>query len=500
MAYERPNYTGSYSYGTRFDENRSMADRARLQDLENQAADQQNFDYGGALRSFYGDNVPDFSTSSYDSFDREVISDFGKLPKGMQELLNSAEGANPLEKMRNAGLTDDDIAMLDAYSNLRKKGDPRGAEARAANEERTSALMAGLDLSQLEPLAKFIKKSPEDTAHDMMWDLARYDVSSLDQIGVHKLPSGETVYFNKETGQLIPEMFGSDMSGEGGRWFSLQTLDDGRVVPVPKWRSTDQNTEIAMGLTFVAAAYGAYAAYGSQAAGAAATTAPAATAAPATTQSIGSVMLNGGVQGATSNAIMTVAQGGDLGDAVHAAGRGFVTGSLSAGAGQAVSGLDTGSRIGNLMIQNGTRSAVSGMTGTALQGGNASDILQAGGRGFTTGALSSGAGALATDLTGSEAVGRVTSRTVGGTVGAAQSGDDMGQGARTGLVQGGLEALGVPSYMSRLIANRVTNNNSGSARTTDTSETPPPADNTSTRIGRNFGTTSQLRARYGTGG
>ena len=505
MAYDRPNYTGSYSAGS---SELTPQQKRALAELENRSADGGFYGnpngYRDARNQILGNTTPDFSTTEFGTeSEGEYKVEFGKLPKGVQDMLKGVEGANTLEKMRNAGLDDGDIAMLDAATKLRKKGDPKNAEERAAMDARTQQLLTEIDPAAFTDLAKQVKLSPEKVAEQMMADLAKYGISSVGQIGTREV-GGEQFYYNKESGELIPKNFGSDMSGHGGRWFELNTNDQGVAFPTPRWKDTNQNTEIMMGLAALTMGYAAYAgaaagASGAGAAGASGSGGAAAAGSGAAAGStgltgaqVGAAMVKGGLTNAAVQGGMTLAQGGDLGDALKAGGKGFVTGAVSGGAGAYAGTISTGSQIGNAIVRGGIQGAAASGAGALVNGGG--NVLQEAGRGFVTGGLSAGAGSLVAGATGSAAAGRVAQRTVGGAVSNAQTGKDAGLGARRGLVQGGLEATGVPGYLAGPAAGILTRQEQDGLPPTQQVEEAQGA-STSARIGRGFGVAPQLDAR-----
>ena len=124
--------------------------------------------------------------------------------------------------------------------------------------------MAQVNPEAMKPIADQLRMSPEQVTTNMLSDLARYGVSDLAQLGAYKTPTGDTVFFNKSDGSIIPQRFGTDMSGKGGANFELQVTEGGQVVPAPQWRDTSDNENIALALGTIAAAF-APAVYGAAA-------------------------------------------------------------------------------------------------------------------------------------------------------------------------------------------------------------------------------------------
>ena len=216
---------------------------------------------------------------SMDADPEDSYRPFAKLESSArsaaEQYMRNNPGASEYDTLKGIGWTDQDIAVMQASMQAKKAPDPKG-EAKQAAEKNRDALMAQVNPEALKPIADQLRQSPEQVATNMLSDLARYGVSDLAQLGAYKTPTGDTVFFNKADGSIIPQRFGTDMSGKGGANFELQVTEGGQVVPSPQWRDTSDNANIALALGTMAAAFApavyGYAAGAAGAAGAGATT------------------------------------------------------------------------------------------------------------------------------------------------------------------------------------------------------------------------------------
>ena len=223
----------------------------------------------------------DYSNASIsmDADPEDSYRPFAKLESSArsaaEQYMRNNPGASEYDTLKGIGWTDQDIAVMQASMQAKKAPDPKG-EAKQAAEKNRDALMAQVNPEALKPIADQLRQSPEQVATNMLSDLARYGVSDLAQLGAYKTPTGDTVFFNKADGSIIPQRFGTDMSGKGGANFELQVTEGGQVVPSPQWRDTSDNANIALALGTMAAAFApavyGYAAGAAGAAGAGATT------------------------------------------------------------------------------------------------------------------------------------------------------------------------------------------------------------------------------------
>ena len=216
---------------------------------------------------------------SMDADPEDSYRPFAKLESSArsaaEQYMRNNPGASEYDTLKGIGWTDQDIAVMQASMQAKKAPDPKG-EAKQTAEQNRDALMAQVNPEAMKPIADQLRMSPEQVAKNMLSDLARYGVSDLAQLGAYKTPTGETVFFNKADGSIIPKRFGTDMSGKGGANFDLQVTEGGQVVPAPQWRDTSDNANIALALGVMAAAFApavyGYAAGAAGAAGAGATT------------------------------------------------------------------------------------------------------------------------------------------------------------------------------------------------------------------------------------
>lgn len=220
----------------------------------------------------------DYSQTSVDmEKDREdTYQPFAKLSgatrSAAEQFMRSNPGASEYDALKGIGWTDQDIAVMQASMQAKKAPDQAGADV----EQNRASLMAQVNPEAMKPIADQLRMSPEQVTTNMLSDLARYGVSNLAQLGAYKTPTGETVFFNKADGNIIPQRFGTDMSGKGGANFELQVTEGGQVFPAPQWRDTSDNENISLALGTMAAAFApavyGYAAGAAGAAGAGATT------------------------------------------------------------------------------------------------------------------------------------------------------------------------------------------------------------------------------------
>ena len=208
----------------------------------------------------------DYSQTSVDmEKDREdTYQPFAKLSgatrSAAEQFMRSNPGASEYDALKGIGWTDQDIAVMQASMQAKKAPDQAGADV----EQNRASLMAQVNPEAMKPIADQLRMSPEQVTTNMLSDLARYGVSDLAQLGAYKTPTGDTVFFNKSDGSIIPQRFGTDMSGKGGANFELQVTEGGQVVPAPQWRDTSDNENIALALGTIAAAF-APAVYGAAA-------------------------------------------------------------------------------------------------------------------------------------------------------------------------------------------------------------------------------------------
>jgi len=99
------------------------------------------------------------------------------------------------------------------------------------------------------------KGTSVDKANKMMASRL-YDVgiSDMDQVGYTMDPAtGETIFYDKATGQAIPRKLKGTNSGKGMQEIYLTVNEQGQVVPRNAWKDTSDKGKIAGGLGIIAA-------------------------------------------------------------------------------------------------------------------------------------------------------------------------------------------------------------------------------------------------------
>lgn len=221
-------------------------------------------DIEAARRSFLNQNqsrAMGFGETAYGPGDggQEFFDDFAKLPP---QIRNEAEAykrrnrnASGYEVLRGIGMSDEQIGVMQASLGVRKRPDPSAAE-RPAVMDRQRSLLAQFSPDYFAAIGRQTREKPEDIANQMTFDLAKYGISDLAQIGTMGMPGGYSVFFNKDTGEIIPTRFGSDMTGKGGKNFELTLSQEGVPIPVANWRDTSDKDSL-KGVLTVAAVVGA---------------------------------------------------------------------------------------------------------------------------------------------------------------------------------------------------------------------------------------------------
>ncbi len=227
-------------------------------------------------------------------------------------------------------------------------------------------------------------------------DLARYGVSSLNEIAAYKVTSPYTgkqtdVFYNTRTGVIIPTTFGSSMKGEGGSTYKLYNYN-GRGVPIANWKDTSEAGDFAP-LVMMAGLAAPFA------------LGPLATSiggsissALGVSTSTGTMLAGAGLSGLTQGTLAAVS-GGDFG-------KGFLTGALGSAIGSGVSSFDPGGAVANAVAPLGNTAAEATLNAAIGSGINKA----------LSGALGAGAGALI-------------------------NGGDAGTGALSGALQGAVSGF-----------------------------------------------------------
>lgn len=179
--------------------------------------------------------------------------------------------------------------------------------------------------------------------------LSEYGIDNLQALG-STMVNGKPVFYNRNTGEALPEELGYTSYGNGFTRYKMQALPDGSAIPIPNWEDSSDNGKIAQAVAIAAmvAAPWALPALG------------AATGLGA----VGSGALYGGATGALTSGI----GGGSVL-------KGGLTGALAGGVGGAIGG-----GIGQFDISQG----VGGMTGKAINSA-ASGALTGGLKGAMSG-------------------------------------------------------------------------------------------------------------------
>ena len=223
--------------------------------------------------------------------------------------------------------------------------------------------------------------STEEQIARLAPDLARYGVNSLDDIQAIQVPSlsgqgNQTVFLNKNTNEIIPTRFGSDMGGKGGSEYYLANVG-GHAVPVSKWRDTSDRQEILGALSVLSMAAGPLLApY-------AASAATSLSAATGMSQAAANALVQAGMQGLKGGVMAGVGGGNIL--------QGLASGALNSGLGSTIGLTNPGSMVSdNSVISNainsGLKGAGSGGLNSLIYGGDFGSGLTSG---FTNSGLKS---------------------------------------------------------------------------------------------------------------
>jgi len=182
--------------------------------------------------------------------------------------------------------------------------------------------------------------------------LSEYGVSDLAQLGSIKDEQGNTVFYNRQTGERLPDNLGYTSYGEGFTRYKLAPSADGGVVPYAAWEDSSDNAKIAQGLAIAGAL--------------AAPWALPALGAAAGLGTVGAGALYGAGTGALTSAVGggNVAKGALVGGATGAIG-----GTLGASAGQYnPAAALTADKATQAVLNAGVRGALSGGLGAAAYG------------------------------------------------------------------------------------------------------------------------------------
>lgn len=182
--------------------------------------------------------------------------------------------------------------------------------------------------------------------------LSEYGVSDLSQLGSTEDEQGNPVFYNRQTGERLPDNLGYTSYGEGFTRYKLAPSADNGVVPYATWEDSSDNGKIAQGLSIAAAL--------------AAPWALPALGAAAGLGAIGGGSLYGAGTGALTSAIGggNVVKGALVGGAAGALG-----GTLGAGAGQYnPAAALTADKATQAVLNSGVRGALSGGLGAAAYG------------------------------------------------------------------------------------------------------------------------------------
>lgn len=250
------------------------------------------------------------------------------------------------------------------------------------------------ELSALSNNGYNIKTKSGDTMEQIKRlapDLARYGVSSLNDLVAYKVKSPYTgknvdIFYNTKTGTVIPTKFGSSMKGEGGSNYQLYNYN-GKAIPLANWKDTSEAADYAPLVMMASVVGGLFLGPVAASIGQGIVGAGASTGATALATGAAHAALSGTLSGT-----LAAASGGDFG-------KGFLTGAVGSGIGSAVGYLNPGSYLGggNVTIGNAINKAISGglssAAGAAISGGDA-------GMGALRGFVSGGVAGLTAPLVG----------------------------------------------------------------------------------------------------
>ena len=234
-------------------------------------------------------------------------------------------------------------------------------------------------------------------------NFAKYGIEDLSQVGAVN-QAGKTIYYNRLTGQKLPDRIGYTTYGDGMTNFNLSVDAQGKVVPQSVWKDTSSNLGgLALG-------------------GLAALAAPWAIPAIGSGLGVGAAAA-GGIYGAGAGALTSAASGGNL-----------LTGALTGGLGGALGGGLLGDVTG---VGAGASEAAAGSLGST--GNVMGDILG--------GSITSGAGA--SGLISAAPIGSTIGGVAGGMLNPALAGGLAGIGSSAGSLLGGTSTGGFDtSYLS----------------------------------------------------
>ena len=187
--------------------------------------------------------------SSYHSRKWQGLSDNGNLGS----IFTPQEGENfgmGLARAIYSGQVDPNTAAL-----LLTAPDPL-VQRNNMDIQSLAQFLAPLDFSREAGKGKL---SEEELDLQIAEDLQRYGVIDPAQIGAYKTDSGDTVFFNKNTGGIIPQQFGSSVSGEDQRRFRLNADENGNVA-IQVRPKTSSNWQEARGVALVMSVMGGAAA------------------------------------------------------------------------------------------------------------------------------------------------------------------------------------------------------------------------------------------------
>lgn len=176
--------------------------------------------------------------------------------------------------------------------------------------------------------------------------LGEYGISNLQDLGSTTV-DGKSVFYNKTTGQALPEELGYTSYGDGFTRYKMKALPDGSGVPVPEWEDSSDNAKIAQAVAIAAMVAAPWALPALGAATGLGTVASGALYGGATgalTSGIGGGnVLKGGLTGALAGGVggafgagpdqfdVSQGMGGAAGKAINSAASGALTGGMKAG-------------------------------------------------------------------------------------------------------------------------------------------------------------------------
>ena len=336
------------------------------------------------------------NTFTYRSFNPYKAADKGPINyKAMMDWVRSGKGsyADLAKQNKNPGfLASLQQGVYSEYDDLVKRRDE------SPIYKQLSQLQQG---GQLNYGTKGL--SAQNAMETIAGRFSRYGITDLNQVGAVS-QGGKTVFYNKLTGQALPDRIGYTTYGDGMTNFNLTTDAQGNVIPLSAWKDTSTNIGgLALG-------------------GLAALAAPWAIPAIGSGLGVGAAAA-GGIYGAGAGALTSAASGGNL-----------LTGALTGGLGGALGGGLLGDVTG---VGAGASEAAAGSLGST--GNVMGDILG--------GSITSGAGA--SGLISAAPIGSTIGGVAGGMLNPALAGGLAGIGSSAGSLLGGTSTGGFDtSYLS----------------------------------------------------